>query len=334
MQTNSLQPNLSQYKPSSSSLVEGSLYKIIIRNGIWLLGILPWLFGVFDRGYAAFTAGMAAPIYIAQMVTAMFLFSGWLYLKPEGNTRSDRGTAFQHYSTPSSTPHPSDLSSVQARMQALQGHHIIGREYILPFPYICQIYHLLNLKHLETVHSFSLSNLKVLSVSDFQPTTSGGKLTFQTMLDSPFNILRLWRQGTVEVDLTLHSPFTVELQVPVHDGKTINVMFNVLPLGQGEHKLFVDIYSNLPWPKYVLRFLLEFATTLTLLEDMPYLHKLTARRQQSLLQAGSKRRSGHTKDTMQLYRHYIDLYSSLLLPDGDHVAPDAHDETGVLIEPV
>jgi hypothetical protein len=183
---------------------------------------------------------------------------------------------------------------------------------------------LLNLKHLETVHSFSLNNLKVLGVKQFQPTAIGGKLQFQTSLESPLNILRFWRQGTVEVELTLHTPFTVELQIPVRDRKFINVIFNVLPLTQGEHKFFVDIYSNLPWPKSCLRFLLKFATSLTLLEDLPYLRQLAALKQQNLM------RSIHPADPvpeahhmMQLFYRYVDLYSSLpcleptgkLLPD-------------------
>jgi hypothetical protein len=158
--------------------------------------------------------------------------------------------------------------------------------------------------------SFSLSNLRVLSVSDYVPTETGRRLRFQTMLDSSFNMLRLWRQGTVDVNLILYTPFTVALQVPVRAGKTINVMFNVLPLGQGEHKLFVDIYSNLSWPKPMLHFLLEVATSLTLLEDLPYLRRLTVRKPQTLIRPSQGDESGlDSGDTMQLYRSYVSLYA-------------------------
>ncbi len=301
-----------------SSVVKSTLYKAILRNAIWLLGILPWLFSVIDLGHTVFTQGRTTPANIARFLTAMFLFGGWLYLKPSNNKRNEQEVAFQGHKLQnddtSSIHRPHHLNRVDARMMELQRHHLIGREYVLPFPYLCQIYHLLNLKHLETVHSFSLSNLKVLGVDKYQPTVTGGKLRFQTALDSPFNILRLWRQDTVEVDLTLHTPFTVELQVPVHDQKTINVIFNVVPLGEEEHKLCVDIYSNLPWSKPILRFLLEFATTLTLLEDLPYLRVLTQKQSKGNLvhsnQLMNRKQSQHS--SMQLYYRYLSLYKSTL----------------------
>ena len=213
------------------------------------------------------------------------------------------------------------IGKIQDRMRELQKHHLVGREYVLPFPYLCQIYHLLNLKHLETIHGFRLNNLKVLAVNDFQPTEIGGRLRFQTILDSPFNVLRLWRRSAVEVELTLHTPFTVELQVPVRDGKTINVIFNVLPLNQDKHRFFVDIYSNLPWPKSLLRFSLEFAASLTLLEDLPYLRKLTARKQNLLRSNNNSDRDQDPNGMMQLYHRYINLYSLTPGLDSERNAP-------------
>jgi len=301
------------YASSDSSVVKCSLYKAILRNAIWLIGIVPWLYGLHDLGYAVFTEGKTTPANIAQFFTTIILFVGWLSLKPNNSARINQDVAFQGRSISPSIHQPDHLSRIDDRMIELQNYHLIGQEYVLPFPYLCQIYHLLNLKHLETIHSLSLSNLKVLGVDEFQPTATGGKLRFQTRLDSPFNILRLWRQDTVEVELTLHTPFTVELEVPVRDGKTINVIFNVLPMGEQEHRLYVDIYSDLPWPKPILRFLLELAINLTLLEDLPYLRRLTAR----------KHRRGNpnseTNDSMQLYYRYVHLYSSTL-----HLAPNQH----------
>jgi hypothetical protein len=290
---------------------EQSLYRVIFRNSIWLLGILTWLFGVFDRGYAIFVGQMFTPANFFQLLTVVSLFGGWLYLKPESSTESNSEVAFRESRIASVWQQPHYLGTVQTRMSELQPDHLVGREYILPFPYLCQIYHLLNLKHLETVHSFSLNNLKVLGVQQFQPTAIGGKLRFQTALESPLNILRFWRQHTVEVELTLHTPFTVELQIPVRDNKFVIVIFNVLPVAQGEHKFFVDIYSNLPWPKALLRFVLEFATSLTLLEDLPYLRQLATLQQQNLLRSGNAQSSLQgPQQMMQLFNHYVQLYSS------------------------
>ncbi len=291
MLKNSIQSGNPDYTSSDSSVVKCSLYKAIFRNAIWLLGILAWLFSVIYLGHIIFTQGMATPTNLIQFFTTLLLFGGWLYLKPNNNTRINQDVAFQGRNVSPAIDYSDHLNQVDGRMIELQPYHLIGREYVLPFPYSSQIYHLLNLKHLETIHSFSLSNLKVLGVDDFQPTATAGKLRFQTALDSPFNVLRLLRQDTVEVELTLHTPFTVELEVPVHDRKTINVMFNVLPLGKQEHLLHIDIYSNLPWPKPILRFLLESATNLTLIEDIPYLRRLTVRDQNNLVSSGQKKQS-------------------------------------------
>lgn len=104
---------------------------------------------------------------------------------------------------------------------------MISQEYILPFPYLCQIYHLLNLRHLETIHKFSLNNLKVVRINQIKSTPIGGTITFETYLDSPFNVLRIWRQPIAEVDLILHTPYTVELSVPVYKEKEL---LSCLPL--------------------------------------------------------------------------------------------------------
>lgn len=187
---------------------------------------------------------------------------------------------------------------------------MISQEYILPFPYLCQIYHLLNLKHLETIHNFSLNNLKVINVSDFQPTVSGGIIRFQTILDSPVNPLRIWRSPIVEVDLTLHNPCIVELSIPVYGNKRITVIFNAIPISDTEHKLCIDIYSNLGWPRPLLQILLHFASCLTLFEDFPYLQKLAERNVDRLFSLS--RASNH--ETMWLFKRFVDLYSSRIKP--------------------
>jgi hypothetical protein len=140
---------------------------------------------------------------------------------------------------------------------------VIGQEYILPFPYLCQIYHLLNLKHLETIHNFSLNNLKVVKVSHLQPPEIGGMVKFQTILDSPVNPLIIWRQPIVEVGLILHTPYTVELNIPAYNNKRIIVIFNVIPLSNTDHKLFIDIYSDLKWPKPLLQLVLQNARAIS-----------------------------------------------------------------------
>ena len=189
-------------------------------------------------------------------------------------------------------------------MLELQEQHMISQNYILPFPYLCQLYHLLNLKHLETIHHFSLNNLKVIKVSHFQPTPIGGMLKFQTILDSPVNALRIWRQPIVEVELILHTPYTVELSIPVYNNKRIIVVFNVLPLSHTEHKFFIDIYSDLEWPKPLLQILLHFASCLTLFEDLPYLGKLAERNIYRLVNLS--RVSNH--ETMWLLGRFVELY--------------------------
>jgi hypothetical protein len=156
----------------------------------------------------------------------------------------------------------------------------------------------------------------VIKVSDVQHTSVGGKVTFQTVLDSPFNILRIWRQPIVEVDLILHSPYSVELSIPVYGEKRITVLFNALPMGNSEHKFLIDIYSNLGWFKPVLQLMLHVAACLTLFEDLPYLQQLAARTPNRLLNSGR----ASQRDTMGLYRRFVHLYNSSLSAEADQSA--------------
>lgn len=280
-----------------------SIFKANLRNGIWILGIPSWVFGVADRSLAAFADSYISAVELAQLFMTAFFLVSWIYLKPEHSFNLDEVGA-DNISTETA------LCPVQARMSELRSQHMISQEYILPFSYICQIYHLLNLKHLENVHSFSLNNLRILQVTEFQPTAIGGSIKFQTILESPFNALRIWRQPIVEVILTLHTPYTVELNIPAYNGKRIIVMFHVQPLNDNEHKLFIEIYSDLKWPKPLLQILFHFAACLTLFEDLPYLRKLAERKLHRLLNL----RTISSHETMLLFRRFVELYGSLPEP--------------------
>ncbi|GAA6621760.1 hypothetical protein [Scytonema sp. NUACC26] len=260
------------------------LFILKLKNGIWFVGIPFWVFGITDRTIAAFTDGYLSSIKLIHLFTASFFFLTWLYLKPEETVECN----------------------AQSGSLELKRRHMISQEYILPFPYICQIYHLLNLRHLETIHKFSLNNLKVVKISQIAPTAIGGTITFETYLDSPFNVLRIWRQPIAEVDLILHTPYTVELSVPVYKEKRITVMFTAHPLTENEHYFFIDIYSDLDWPKPFLQILLHLASCLTLVEDLPYYRKLAERNLGYLIDRN--RLSKH--ETMWLFNRFVELHGS------------------------
>jgi hypothetical protein len=291
MSNNIIQDNELENNQSNKTL-EIAIFLAQLKNGIWLVGIPSWLFGITDRSIAAFTDGYLSPIEVLYLLTTCFFFFSWLYLKPEPSLSGEETEAY--------------LCPTRTNKFALKKRHMISQEYILPFPYICQIYHLLSLKHLETIHKFSLNNLKILNVSHFQPTPIGGIIKFQTILDSPVNPLRIWRQPIVEVDLILHNPYTVELSIPVYNNKRITVIFNALPLRDTEHQFFIDIYSDLEWPKPIMQILLHFASCLTLFEDLPYLRNLAEVNIERLFYLS--RTSNH--ETMWLFKRFVELYGS------------------------
>ncbi len=209
-------------------------------------------------------------------------------------------------------PHAVYFRQTEARMLQLEKYHKISQEYTLAIPYLCQVYHLLNLKHLEQVHNLSLKGLKVGNVSQFEETTSGGSVRFKTTLNRSLNVLRMWRQPIVEAELTLHTPYTIELAVPVYNNRKIIIIFNILPLGDNAHKLFIDIYSDLDVPKPILQLVFHCAACLTLVEDLPYLSKLA----NANLHRRVKSIGVSNRDTMKLFKRYVDLYgSSLEQPD-------------------
>jgi hypothetical protein len=53
-----------------------------LKNGIWLLGVSCWLFGITDRTIASFSDGYLSALDIVQLFTASFFFISWLLLKP------------------------------------------------------------------------------------------------------------------------------------------------------------------------------------------------------------------------------------------------------------
>ena len=275
------------------------------------------MFGIGDRGFAAFADGYISAVELAQLFVATFFFVSWLFLKPDDAVLGEAGVP-QSYQFNPVFQHPTQLlNAVRDRMMGLRDQHLISQSYILPVPYLCQVYHLLNLKHLESIHGFSLGNLKVIQVSEFQPTEIGGTLRFQTQLDSPTNALRIWRQPIVEVDLTLHSPYSVELSIPVYGDKRITVLFNTFPVSGTEHQFLIDIYSNLGWYKPLLQLVLHFSACLTLFEDLPYLNQLAGRNLQRLVRLGNI--SNH--ETMQLFDRFVDLYGKQIEQVQAMVAP-------------
>ncbi|KAB8316522.1 hypothetical protein SD81_025370 [Tolypothrix campylonemoides VB511288] len=287
-------------KNRSSIELDLALSILRFKSGIWFVGIPSFLFGITDRSLAAFADGYLSPIEIIHIFTAGFFFLTWLFLKPEQSFDVNDVDSIQSYLN------QSYLFPTQGSQFELKKRHMISQEYLLPFPYVCQIYHLLNLKHLESIHKFSLNNLRIIKVSNVQSTSIGGMITFQTILDSPVNILRIWRQPIVEVDLILHNPYTVELSIPVYRDKRITVMFNTCPVTENEHYFFIDIYSDLEWPKPILQIILHIASCLTLFEDLPYLRKLAERNISHLM--NRNRISNH--ETMWLFNRFVELHGS------------------------
>ncbi|WP_373547545.1 hypothetical protein [Chamaesiphon sp.] len=205
-------------------------------------------------------------------------------------------------------PYETYLDQTELRMFQLKKYHLISQAYILPIPYICQIYHLLNLKHLETIHKFSLKGLKIGNIGQIEPTPIGGSIKFQTTLEPSLNILRVWRKPTIEVELILHTPYTIELKIPIYHNRQINIVFNMLPLANNAHKLFIDIYSNIIFPKPILQIILHCASCLTLFEDLPYLNELATGNPRRWVRATKT----SNRDTMQLFKRFVELYGSSL----------------------
>jgi hypothetical protein len=270
---------------------EDSLKRDIFHCCLWLLGIPAILYGAAERAIAAFSQSGIETTNLSYCLIALVMLMGWLFI----------GIAEDPVvPVPLTSRMPAKAADLSDSKEC-----IAQKTYRLPYPFICQIYHLLNLKHLEDIHQFSLGNLKVLQVSHFHKTKKGGQLRFKTVLDSPLNVLRLWRNPTVDVDLTIHSPQQIELKVPAYGNKNIRVLFSVIPLGDQEHQLFVEMFCNLQWPREMLRIILLLASSLTLLEDLPYLRQLAKRNPSTYHKLAA---TDSSCETMQLFHRYVDLY--------------------------
>lgn len=54
-----------------------------LKTGIWSLGVLAWMFGITDRSIAAAGDGALVAGDLIQVFTALLLFVGWLFLRPQ-----------------------------------------------------------------------------------------------------------------------------------------------------------------------------------------------------------------------------------------------------------
>jgi len=61
---------------------EVSAFVLMFQKGIWLFGILSWIFGLTDRSIALLSDGYLSAIDIVQLFTASFFFVSWLFLSP------------------------------------------------------------------------------------------------------------------------------------------------------------------------------------------------------------------------------------------------------------
>jgi hypothetical protein len=98
----------------------------------------------------------------------------------------------------------------------------------------------------------------------------------------------------------------IELTIPVYGGKRMIVLFNVFPLSYTAHEFSIDVYTDLPYPKFLLKAVLHLASVFTLYEDLPYLKKLSKKGADGLLTL--KRVSNHK--SMWLFKRFVNLYGS------------------------
>ena len=61
---------------------EVSAFLPMLQKGIWLFGILSWIFGLTDRSIALLSDGYLSAVDIVQLFTASFFFVSWLFLSP------------------------------------------------------------------------------------------------------------------------------------------------------------------------------------------------------------------------------------------------------------
>jgi hypothetical protein len=277
-----------------------------IKNGIWILGILCSFFGAINLLIESLSDSYISYPELFCFIVAALLLMVCVALKPEIDEEFNMAKRLERSNLNSNLSYDEEyLLATKIRMLELKKHHMISQLHVLPFPYLSQIYHLLNLKHLETVHTNTLGGLKVLDVYKCQQTPSGGSVKFKTTLNSSMNVLKIWRRSVVDVELTLHTPYMIELTIPVYDGKRMIVLFNVFPLNYTAHEFSIDVYTDLSYPKFLLRAVLHVASVFTLYEDLPYLKKLSQKGADGLL---TLKKSNHK--SMWLFKRFVNLYGS------------------------
>ncbi|MBD1828751.1 hypothetical protein NDI47_08445 [Microcoleus vaginatus GB1-A2] len=69
---------------------ELSAFLPMLQKGIWVFGILSWIFGLTDRSIALLSDGYLSAIDIVQLFTASFFFLSWLFLSPFLDLNSQR----------------------------------------------------------------------------------------------------------------------------------------------------------------------------------------------------------------------------------------------------
>ncbi len=109
------------------------------------------------------------------------------------------------------------------------------------------------------------------------------------------------------ISITYHSK-KGRANIPVYNDRHMTIVFNILPLGDNLHKLFIDIYSAIVFPKPILQILLHAASYLTLFEDMSYLRELA---ECNLYHRVSKMVVSD-REPMQLFKRFVDLYGCSL----------------------
>jgi hypothetical protein len=92
----------------------------------------------------------------------------------------------------------------------------------------------------------------------------------------------------------------------VYGNNKMIVLFKVFPFDSKTHKFLVDIYTDLPYPKFLLRSILHFASIFTIYEDIPYLEKLSSKELDSRVDGNGI--SSHI--TMCLFKRFVNLYGS------------------------
>jgi hypothetical protein len=61
---------------------ETTRFLISMKNGIWILWIPAWLFGMVERGIIAWADRLLTLSDVFQVLTAGFFLVSWLFLKP------------------------------------------------------------------------------------------------------------------------------------------------------------------------------------------------------------------------------------------------------------